>query len=133
MGSSGESSDAGNGRLVMTDDFLGSRQTPSELLHTPFFGCCTAALLLGSNACLSRVPPHLLSGSLFHGAYVTRFGCGLYHTRRVCYHSLCRLVLQLFSAHNDGSDSNSCKLAGDSGTSLSCPIVAGAAALVSKL
>ncbi|CAN0345646.1 unnamed protein product [Pylaiella littoralis] len=37
---------------------------------------------------------------------------------------------QVFSASSDGTEENSCELVGGSGTSASCPVVAGAAALV---
>ena len=48
------------------------------------------------------------------------------HMTRDCSALLC----QIYSARSDGADNISCRLAAISGTSMSCPIVAGAAAMV---
>lgn len=53
--------------------------------------------------------------------------CVLPHTCIVC-----RAVSQIYSAAGDGTDGYSCRLYAYLGTSMSCPIVAGAAAMVSS-
>lgn len=43
---------------------------------------------------------------------------------------VCGLFGQIYSAASDGMDSHSCRIIAELGTSMSCPIVAGAAAMV---
>ena len=45
---------------------------------------------------------------------------------------VCCFFSQVYSAAGDGTDERSCRLYAYSGTSMSCPIVAGAAAMVSS-
>ena len=47
-------------------------------------------------------------------------------------HLICRFVSQIYSVAGDGTDGHSCRLFAYSGTSMSCPIVAGASAMVSS-